>query len=79
MPRSEPVTGGCLCGTLRFEVTKPLYDPHYCHCRVCQKASGGPVIARAFVARDGFRFTAGEAKFYRSSPIVAILKRFGSS
>jgi len=70
MSKSEPITGGCLCGCVRYEVNDALYDAHYCHCRKCQKASGAPVIAGAFVSRDGFRLTAGLPKVYRSSPIV---------
>jgi hypothetical protein len=40
---SEVRTGGCACGALRFEVTgAPIFDGH-CHCRECQKTSGGPM------------------------------------
>ena len=70
MSKSELITGGCLCGTVRYEVTEPLYDAHYCHCRGCQKASGAPVIAGAFISRDAFRFTCGEPNLYKSSPVV---------
>jgi hypothetical protein len=70
MNKSEPITGGCLCGLVRYEASKPLFDPHYCHCRTCQKASGAPVIAGAFISRSAFRFTHGEPKLYQSSPIV---------
>jgi len=70
MGNSEFTTGGCLCGFVRYEATEALYDPHFCHCRKCQKASGAPVIAGAFVSRRAFRLTRGEPKFYESSPIV---------
>jgi len=34
-------TGGCLCGRVRYECSAdPLFMGH-CHCRDCQKASGG--------------------------------------
>jgi hypothetical protein len=70
MSKFDPITGGCLCGAVRYEVHEPLYDPHYCHCRKCQKASGAPVIAGAFLTREAYRLTSGEPKFFRSSPIV---------
>jgi hypothetical protein len=66
----KPAAGGCLCGAVRYEVNEPPFDPHYCHCRACQKASGAPVIAGAFVSRNAFRFTQGKPKLYKSSPIV---------
>jgi hypothetical protein len=36
----EMMTGGCLCGAVRYEVQgKSLFAVH-CHCRDCQRASG---------------------------------------
>ena len=29
---SLPITGACLCGKVRFEVSKPFAGAHYCHC-----------------------------------------------
>jgi hypothetical protein len=28
-----PLTGGCNCGAVRYEVTEPLVRASYCHCR----------------------------------------------
>lgn len=70
MSKSDLITGGCLCGAIRYEISEPPFDPHYCHCRVCQKVSGAPAIAGAFISKDALRFTPSEPKLYRSSPIV---------
>ena len=70
MSENEPISGGCLCGAVRYTVTEPPYDAHYCHCRTCQKASGAPVVAGAFVTRDAFVFTHGKPTIFKSSPIV---------
>jgi hypothetical protein len=70
MNQFASLTGGCLCGAVRYEARKALFDPHYCHCRACQKASGAPAIAGAFLSKEALRFTRGEPKLYRSSPIV---------
>jgi hypothetical protein len=38
---SEPaLTGGCLCGAVRFEIAEPLEHAQYCHCTRCQRRSG---------------------------------------
>ena len=28
-----PLTGGCNCGAVRYEVTEPLAAATYCHCK----------------------------------------------
>lgn len=67
---SELVEGGCLCGALRFRATRALGVPAFCHCRTCRRASGAPVVAWITVARDGFAFTKGQPRSYRSSAHV---------
>ena len=34
-------TGGCQRGAVRFRVDVALHKPGVCHCRMCQKATGG--------------------------------------
>lgn len=60
--------GGCLCGKVRFRVTAPPIDSGYCHCRICQKNSGAPVVAWVTFPVTGFSWIAGEPCTYRSSP-----------
>jgi hypothetical protein len=31
------LTGHCLCGGVRFEITVPLATASYCHCTRCQR------------------------------------------
>lgn len=59
--------GGCLCGALRFRVTVPLLDSGYCHCRMCQKNSGAPVVAWVTFPADGFAWIAGAPGTFASS------------
>ena len=35
-----PLTGGCLCGQVRYEARPTHRDGYYCHCRMCQLAFG---------------------------------------
>lgn len=63
----EPLEGGCLCGAVRYRVTKAPLDSGYCHCRMCQKSSGAPLQVSAEFPADGFSLIRGEPKAYRSS------------
>lgn len=41
---AKPVTGGCLCGAVRYEARgDPIYTGH-CYCADCRKASGSGFI-----------------------------------
>ncbi|MGI9483107.1 MAG: GFA family protein, partial [Hyphomicrobiales bacterium] len=65
-----PVTGGCLCGNIRYEIINPPIDVGYCHCKMCQRFTGAPMIAGSTFAKDSVLFTKGKVKFYQSSPIA---------
>src|SRR5258706_12487328 len=45
----ELITGGCLCGALRYEARGAPDAAGYCYCRDCRKASGS-----AFIGFMGF-------------------------
>jgi hypothetical protein len=55
-----PLTGGCLCGRVRYEVTTPLVSAGYCHCTRCQRRTGSAAAVSALVAPGSLRITAGE-------------------
>jgi hypothetical protein len=63
----EGLTGGCLCGEIRYRITAAPVETQYCHCRMCQRAHGAPVIAWLTVPLDGFAVTEGHPAAYRSS------------
>ena len=64
------LTGSCLCGHVRFEVTAPLADASACHCVQCRKQSGH-FFASANVAKTAVRFTGdGAPTWFTSSPKV---------
>lgn len=37
----KTITGGCACGAIRYEVTAEPIVTFNCHCRDCQKTTGG--------------------------------------
>ncbi|MGZ8687362.1 MAG: GFA family protein [Gaiellaceae bacterium] len=55
-----PLTGGCLCGGVRWELTTPPLAASYCHCTRCQRRTGTAASAQARVAPGSVRITAGE-------------------
>jgi hypothetical protein len=55
-----PLTGGCMCGGVRFEVTEPLGTAVYCHCTRCQRRTGTAAAASGMLAPGSFRVTQGE-------------------
>ncbi len=62
-----PVTGGCLCGAVRYESKQAPTQGYYCHCTICRKAYGGLFSATVTFPGAGFTFTRGELKYYRAS------------
>jgi hypothetical protein len=59
--------GGCFCGALRYRIDGEPIDAGYCHCRMCQRVSGAPVLAWGHWRQDRFRWLDGEPSVLRSS------------
>jgi hypothetical protein len=68
----EPThAGGCLCGSVRYEVSGEGRTLCYCHCDSCRRATGAPMVPWGTFARDRFRVTRGVLAEHRSSaPVV---------
>jgi hypothetical protein len=61
------VTGGCQCGAVRFRIDAALGEASICHCRMCQKATGGlfgPYVSAPF---EALVWTRGAPKRFQSS------------
>jgi hypothetical protein len=54
------MTGGCLCGRVRFEVEGPPGPTGYCHCTRCQRRTGGGSSAQARIDASALRVRQGE-------------------
>ncbi len=65
----KTVTGACLCGAVKFEVTLPSLWCAHCHCTQCQRFHGAPLVTWVGFDSDSFRVTAGEntLRWYRPS------------
>lgn len=56
---TAPLTGGCLCRAVRFEITTPFLRAGHCHCSRCRRHSGTFGLTQGRVPRDGFRLLQG--------------------
>ena len=49
---SGVITGGCLCGGVRYEVRPPWLWTSYCHCSRCRRHSGSAFSTQGRVKRE---------------------------
>ena len=61
------ITGGCQCGAVRF-AAEALGAASICHCRMCQKATGG--FFGPYVDVEGFAWTTRPPRYFQSSEAV---------
>ena len=63
----EIFEGGCFCGAVRFQMRgRPMFI-HACHCRDCQRQTGGPFAINGLIEADALTVTRGTAEV-RSLP-----------
>ncbi len=74
-----PLTGGCLCGSVRFEVSEPPLYAAYCHCTRCQRRTGTAWSCSARVVPGSLRILAGEELVRCWAPPDGFWKCFCSS
>ncbi len=61
---TEPITGGCLCGKVRYTVSQLPKNIIACHCTHCQKASGAGASHNAVVPTSALTVVSGQPKVY---------------
>ena len=66
----DKYAGGCLCGSVRYQLTGPVHNLCWCHCNSCRRALGAPMVPWGTVERERVRVTRGELTEYRSSAPV---------
>jgi hypothetical protein len=64
------LAGGCQCGAVRYRLIAEPTGVNVCHCRMCQKASGGAFMAFAGVRLSEFVVTSGAIATFASSDIA---------
>jgi hypothetical protein len=51
--------GGCNCGQIRYQVTKPPLAAYICHCHLCQKRSGSAFSMSLVLPANGLMVQEG--------------------
>lgn len=54
------VTGGCLCGEIRYEIDGEITEVSHCHCGMCRKMHGAAFATFGTVEREHLRWLSGE-------------------
>lgn len=77
------IRGGCLCGSVRYEIRGAVGKLVHCHCSMCRKAHGAAFGSYVVLKTRDFAITAGEGDIvaYDSSPGVqrTFCRRCGST
>jgi len=58
-----PFTGGCACGAIRYECNAAPIMMLKCHCRDCQRLTGGGFVPALLVPAEAFRLTRGQLRY----------------
>ena len=58
----ESCEGGCTCGKVRYKVDIEPFIVHACHCRWCQRQTGGPHAINALYEAEMVELTQGEVE-----------------
>ena len=67
IPMTESYTGGCACGAVRYECSADPMFNWICHCRECQRSTGGGGAVNAVFHISTVQFVRGEPKFHEST------------
>jgi hypothetical protein len=61
------ITGGCPCGTIRYEAEGEVIVHALCHCNDCRRSAGAPMVGWTMYKADAVKITKGTPKVYNSS------------
>jgi len=61
------LSGGCFCGAVRYQAKGTPFHETSCHCEICRRTSGAPMVAWFSIPKTGFRLVAGEPTRFRST------------
>lgn len=63
----QAMTGGCFCGALRYALAGAPELVTHCHCSMCRRVAGAPLVTWATYPAGALRWTQGTPAALRSS------------
>ena len=63
--QATKVSGGCLCGRVRYEAEVFLQNGYICHCTICQRSTGQPAEITVLIKAGTLRYLQGRAEVLR--------------
>ena len=57
------LSGGCTCGSIRYEYEDDPILSYKCHCLDCQACSGSGFVTLFWAWKKSYRYTVGEPRF----------------
>lgn len=62
-----PITGGCLCAAVKYQISEKPIGAGNCHCRTCQRAVGTPYMPVLFAPYQALHITGTYKEFATES------------
>ena len=67
---ADKLTGGCMCGAIRYQVDGRPDRVLHCHCQSCRQHTGAAAATLAVFAPEQVRFSGSARKLFNSAPGV---------
>ncbi len=64
---NDPLTGGCLCGAIRYRYQGTLGAAFNCHCSICRRSAGAPFLAWQTLDSADLSVETGAHKYLHST------------
>ena len=72
-----PITGGCVCGAIRYESSAEPVMMLKCHCRDCQHITGSGFVPAVVFQAESFRLTKGELSYHFTPSLAGGMHKRG--
>lgn len=70
MTTSQTLTGGCLCGAVKYDIDGSPFDADYCHCNICRKNVGAFAVCWMDFRVEQISWISGKPKEFNSSETI---------